>query len=90
MTPEEKELLMRTVKLAEDNNRILLGIKRTLHLQTIWSVVKIAVVVLPLIIGYIFLQPYLNTILGGTGTVGSSLKDLPANLKGVQDLLNGQ
>ncbi|MFZ2769655.1 MAG: hypothetical protein WA048_00330 [Minisyncoccia bacterium] len=80
---------MRSVKLSEDNNKILLGIRRTLHLQAIWSVVKIAIVVIPLVAGYIFLQPYLNNVMGGE-SIGSSLRDLPANLKGVQDLLNGQ
>ncbi len=89
MTPEEKELLMRVTKLAEDNNKILLGLRRTLHLQAIWSVIKIAIVVVPLVAGYIFIQPYLGNILG-ENSISSSLKDLPANLRGVQDLLNGQ
>ena len=89
MTPEEKELLTQVAKLGEENHKILIGLQRSMRLQTIWSVIKIAVVVVPLVAGYIFIQPYLNNILGGS-SIGSSLQNLPENLKGVSDLLKGQ
>ena len=91
MTPDEKELLMRTLKLSEDNNRILIGLQRSVRWQAIWSLIKVAFLVIPLVVGYIFLQPYLNSLgMGSPSSIGASIKNFPTNLKGVQDLLNSQ
>jgi hypothetical protein len=62
MSPEEKELLRRSLLLSEENNKILLGVQKSLRWQAIWGVVKIVILVLPLILGYIFLQPFLGSM----------------------------
>lgn len=62
MSPEEKELLIRSLKLSEENNRILLKLEHTIRLQAIWGLVKILIIIVPLVVGYIFLQPYIGSI----------------------------
>ncbi|MDB5194337.1 MAG: hypothetical protein JWN50_351 [Parcubacteria group bacterium] len=73
MDPEDRELLIRTAKLSEENNRLLRSVKSTLRWNQIWGFVKVLIIIVPFIIGYIFLQPYLGSI-GSSGT--SSIKDL--------------
>jgi hypothetical protein len=60
MNPEEKELLERSLKLLEENNYILRKLDRRARMAMLWGFVKIIVIVIPLIIGYFFLQPYLQ------------------------------
>ena len=74
MTPDEKELLMRTLKLSEDNNRILVSLQRSARWQTIWGLTKVLLIVIPLVVGYIYLQPYF-------GSVGDLLKEYQGLLK---------
>jgi len=62
MSPEEKELLRRSLALSEENNKILLKVQKSLKWQAIWSVIKILVVVVPLIVGYLLFQPYLGSM----------------------------
>ena len=64
MTPEEKELLTRSVKLAEENNKILHVLKRTARWQTFWSLIKTLIIIIPLVVGYLFLEPYLQPLIG--------------------------
>ncbi|MES2214283.1 MAG: hypothetical protein V4465_02785 [Patescibacteria group bacterium] len=63
MSPEEKELLRRTLVLSEENNKMLKKLQGHMRWQAFWSVIKILLVVVPLILGYVFLQPYLGSAL---------------------------
>ena len=74
MNQEEKQLLERTLKLSEENNRILKKINARGRWAFAWGIVKIVIFVVPLVAGYIFLEPY--------------LKDAAANYQGIQRLLN--
>ena len=60
MNPEEKKLLERSLRLAEENNEILKKIDKRAKRAAIYGFIKLAIVVLPLVLGYIFLEPYLN------------------------------
>ncbi|MBX4181371.1 hypothetical protein KW807_00715 [Candidatus Parcubacteria bacterium] len=74
MNPEERHLLERSLKLAEENNHILKRIDARARRAAIYGFVKLALLVLPFVIGYFLLEPYL-------GQVGSSydqFKDLLA------------
>lgn len=79
MSPEEKSLLERTYKMAEENNEILRSIRRTNR----WGIafrVFYWVVILGLSFGaYYFIQPYLQTVLG-------LYEQIPGNVGGVQDM----
>jgi len=74
MNPEERELLERTLKLSEENNLLLQKIQRTARRAAIWGFIKIVIVVGPLIVGYIYLQPFLAQAMDNFNSVKSLLK----------------
>ena len=63
MSPEEKILLERTLRLAEENNQILQQMRRTARWAILWGFIKVAIVIVPLIVGYIYLLPFLDQAL---------------------------
>ena len=69
MTPEEKSLLERTYKLAEENNAILHGLRRSAR----WSIVFKSIywiVIIGLSVGALYtIQPYLNIMTGALGSI---------------------
>lgn len=69
MNPEEKHQFDRLLKLTEENNEMLRKIRRSTKWTFIWGVVKIAIFVVPFIIAYFYLEPYL-------GTVGDTMKQV--------------
>jgi len=62
MNPEERRLLERSLKLSEENNTILKRIDRRAKLAMFWGFIKLAVIAIPLIIGYFFLEPYFKQV----------------------------
>ena len=74
MNPEEKALLEQSLKLSEENHRILLKLQRAARWNTFWSVIKILVFILPLIAGYFYLQPYLGQAAKNYGDITNLLK----------------
>ena len=60
MTPEEKSLLERTYKMAEDNNRILLSIRRSARWGSTMRYVYWFVIIALSVGAYYFIQPYVN------------------------------
>jgi len=63
MTPEEKSLLERTYKMAEENNRILLSIRRSARLSSVMRYVYWAVIIALSVGAYYFIQPYVNFLM---------------------------
>ena len=60
MSPEEKVLLERTLKLSEENNSILHKMQRAARWAILWGFIKVAIIIVPLVAGYLFLQPFLG------------------------------
>lgn len=48
------------MKLAEENNHILRKLQRIHRWAVLWGFVKLALIIVPLVIGYFVLQPYLE------------------------------
>ncbi|OHB09620.1 MAG: hypothetical protein A3G05_01165 [Candidatus Zambryskibacteria bacterium RIFCSPLOWO2_12_FULL_45_14] len=69
MSPEEKVLLERTLKLSEENNKILRKMQRTARLAVLWGFIKVAIIVVPLVIGYLYLEPYLGQALDNFNSI---------------------
>jgi len=74
MNPEERVLLEHTLKLSEENNKILRGIQSAQRRATIYGFVKLIIIIVPLIAGYLFLQPYLDQALAGYNGVQELLR----------------
>lgn len=69
MNPEEKVLLERALKLSEENNQILRKIERKAKWAILWGFIKILIIVVPLVAGYIFLQPFLDQAMANFGSI---------------------
>ena len=69
MSPEEKVLLERTLKLSEENNKILRKMQRTARLAILWGFIKVAIIVVPLVLGYLYLEPYLGQALDNFNSI---------------------
>jgi hypothetical protein len=76
MNPDEKRVLERLEKLTEENNEILRSIRSKARWAVFWGVIKIAIFVVPFLIAYFYLEPYL-------GTFGETLKQAQEVLNGV-------
>lgn len=80
MSPEERELLQRSVQLAEENNDILRSLRRSMRLSRIMSILYWVVIIGSAIGALYLIQPYLNTLMGvysgAKDTVGGLLKGL--------------
>ncbi len=61
MNTEDKVLLERAQKLSEENNRMLKSIQRIIKFGQIWGIIKLAIIIIPLVIGYLFLEPYFGS-----------------------------
>jgi len=90
MTPEEKSLLERTYKLAEENNSILRGIRRSNR----WGIAfKIFywLVILGITFGaFYFLQPYLESSLKLFNQAQESIKTIGGTVNQVQGAFSGK
>jgi len=60
MEVEERRILERSLRLSEENNRILKRMQRAHRWALFWGFIKFAIIVIPLIIGYLYLEPYLD------------------------------
>ncbi len=73
MNPDERQLLERTNKLAEENNKILKSL-RTAHRWSAFFNFIYWVVIIGVAVGaFYFLQPYVNTLLKAYSSIQSDL-----------------
>jgi hypothetical protein len=88
MTPEERSLLERTYKLAEENNSILRSIRRSNRLSTAMRVLY-WVVILALSFGaYYFIQPYVETLMSAYGDLQGNLQSLRNDANSAQNAID--
>ena len=85
MTPEERSLLERTHKLAEENNEILRSIRRTNRFSVIMRVLYWAIILVVSFGAYYFIQPYLETMLGAYDQIQGSLQGIQGGMNSAQN-----
>lgn len=73
MSPEERELLNRSVALAEENNNILHAMRRSMRLQRIMTLVYWVFIIGSAVGAYYIIQPYLADMINIYGSAGSVL-----------------
>ena len=79
MNPEERSLLERTYKLTEENNKILISIRRSSRLSMVVKVLYWIVIIGLSFGAYYFIQPYINMLTGLSGQV----KEGGANMQNI-------
>lgn len=73
MSEEEKELLKRSVDLAEENNDMLRSIRRSMRLGRIIKIVYWVVILGTAIGAFYFMQPYIDQLSGMYGGAKNNL-----------------
>jgi hypothetical protein len=93
MSPEERSLLERTYKMVEENNNILLSIRRNARIGTAMKFIYWAVIIGLSFGAYYFIQPYIEilsgTLLGG-GNIEKTVNgigNIQSTVSQIQDLL---
>ena len=76
MSPEERELLNRSVSLAEENNRILLSMRRSQRWANIISIIYWVFIIGSIVGAYYFLQPYVDQLMGIYGNVEGAFDNI--------------
>ncbi len=76
MSPEEKELLQRSVSLAEENNAILRSMRRAQRWSNITRVIYWIFIIGSAVGAYYLIEPYVDGFTDMYSTVSDGLKDL--------------
>ncbi len=84
MSPEERELLKRSVSLAEDNHRMLRSIRRSMHISSIISILYWVIIIGSAVGAYYIIQPYSDQIVKVYNEAKTNLDGLSNALKGVK------
>jgi len=79
MTPEERELLTHSIKLAEENNKILRGIRRNSRLAFLWKITYWIIIIGLSYGAYIYVQPYIKQLQSTTAKIQKDVSDLQKN-----------
>ena len=87
MTPEEKMLLERTAKLAQENNDLLHKLNRRAKLGTAIKVLYWTVIIGLSFGAFYFIQPYLDFLSGVGGSSPGSGNSSSSFSQELQDLL---
>jgi predicted MFS family arabinose efflux permease len=64
MDPESKKLLEETFELEKENNKMLHKVRSVQKWSTIWSVLKIILIIGVAFGAFYFIEPYANKIVG--------------------------
>jgi hypothetical protein len=76
MNPEEKLLLERSLKLSEENNQILKKMEKRFRWAMLWGFIKLAIIILPLIVGFFYIEPLLQQAVGNYSSIRELIKDI--------------
>jgi len=71
MSPEERELLEKSVKLAEDNNRMLHSMRKSMRRSSVARGIYWVFIIGSAVGGYYLLQPYIDQLKDVYGKAGS-------------------
>lgn len=85
MSPEEKALLERTYRLAEENNDMLRSLRRYQRLGSAFRVLYWALIILTSVGAYYFVQPYIQAASGLYGNASDSVSQFRELLSGFKD-----
>jgi len=76
MNPEERKVLYEAARLAEENNKILRGMRRSARYAFIWKVIYWGIILGLAYQSYIWIEPYVTTLL-------KTYSDLQKNMQSV-------
>jgi hypothetical protein len=79
MSPEERDMLEKSLALAEENNKILHSMKRGQRLATVARVIYWIILIGSAVGAFYLIQPYIDEVKNMYESVGDGLKSLNFN-----------
>ena len=76
MPPEEKELLKKNLELAEENNRLLKSLHRSMRIRRLVSIAYWVLIIGSAVGLWYFLEPFLEQIIGTYDGAKSNFEEL--------------
>lgn len=61
---EIKQLLQKNLEYSKLNHEMLLKVKRYILLQQIFSIIKLLIIIIPLVLAIVYAMPYLRDAMG--------------------------
>ena len=92
MTPEERQILLQTHRLVEENNTLLRKMHRAALIGRIWHILYWVVIIALSLGAYYFIQPYidqLTTTFGGFKASINGIQITAGQMQGIGDVLKG-
>ncbi len=74
MQPEEKEMLKKTLELAQENNKMLHSIRRSMVWGRVMRIVYWVVIIGAAIGIYYYIEPYLDSAVNAYGSVKGDIR----------------
>lgn len=75
MQPEEKEILKKTLELAQENNQMLHSIRRGMFWGRIMRIIYWVVIIGAALGAYYYISPYIDSAVGAYGSVKTDLQN---------------
>ncbi len=69
MTPEDRQLLVETRQLVEENTAILRGMQKSQRMGTVLKVIYWAVIIVMSFGAFYLIQPYINSLQQATSNI---------------------
>lgn len=88
MSPEERELLQRSVELAEENNKMLYSIRRSMRLARIMSILYWVVIIGTALGALYLIQPYIDSITNLYNETKGTINSVNSGTNQIKDLLD--
>lgn len=76
MDPKDKELLERTLKISEENNKILKGMRRAGRFAFFFRMFYWMIIIGIGLGSYYFIEPYLKQVMDTYSVINSTVKNL--------------
>ncbi len=76
MTPEERELLLRSIKISEENNKMLRGIRRNARLSVFLRLLYWVIIIGTAFGFYYYTKPFIEPIIKGYANMKENIEIL--------------
>ena len=86
MSPEERELLEKSVSLAEDNNKVLHSMRRSMRTAGIMRAIYWIFIIGSAVSAYYFLEPYIDQIKNAYSKAEETLNNLKSGQSNFQNM----
>ena len=93
MSPEERELLTKSIKISEENNRMLKGIRRRARFSSLIHLIYWLLIIGSIVGSYYMVKPFVDPFISGYKSMQQniqSVKNVTTNLPALPTWLGGK